>query len=59
MREAMQQLFRDAVEQADVPFVLIAGDRNRRLRIATEAIDALLLANAPDPARKHDANSQE
>jgi NadR type nicotinamide-nucleotide adenylyltransferase len=59
MREAMQQLFRAAVLQSGAPVAVIAGDRDQRLRLATETIDALLLANAPDAARKHDANPQE
>ncbi len=44
MREAMQQLFRDAVSESGAPFVVITGDRDERFARATESIDALLLA---------------
>jgi NadR type nicotinamide-nucleotide adenylyltransferase len=44
LRETMQQLFRDAVDESGVPVATIAGDRTTRLARATEAIDALRLA---------------
>jgi len=55
----MQQLFRAAVHQAGVPVAVITGDRSERFARATEAIDALLLADAPDALREDDANPQE
>jgi NadR type nicotinamide-nucleotide adenylyltransferase len=57
MREEMQRLFREAVNQSGVPAAVITGDRDERFARATEAIDALVLANAPDALREHDANS--
>ncbi len=57
MREQMQLLFRAAVYQSGAPVAVITGDRSERFARATEAIDALLLANAPDALREHDANS--
>lgn len=45
MREAMQQLFRDAVLNTGVPTAAIAGDWPERLQRAIDAIDALLLAS--------------
>ena len=57
MREEMQLLFREAVKQSGAPVAVIMGDRRERLARATEAIDALLLANAPDALREDDANS--
>lgn len=44
MREAMQQLFRDAVLQSGVPTAAITGDWAERLQRAIDAIDALMLA---------------
>lgn len=57
MREQMQQLFRAAVSQSGAPVAVITGDRRERFARATEAIDALLLADAPDGLREDDANS--
>ena len=57
MREQMQLLFRAAVYQSGAPVAVITGDRRERFARAAEAIDALLLANAPDALREHDANS--
>ncbi len=57
MREEMQQLFRAAVNQSGAPVAVIMGDRHERFARANEAIDALLLANAPDALREDDANS--
>lgn len=42
MREEMQSLFRQAVQQSGVPFVVIAGDSDARFAAARSAIDALL-----------------
>ena len=42
MREKVQSLFREAVEQSGVPFVLISGDENLRFERARAAIDDLL-----------------
>jgi len=56
-RGEMQQLFRAAVNQSGAPVALITGDRSERFARATEAIDALVLANAPDALREHDTNS--
>jgi NadR type nicotinamide-nucleotide adenylyltransferase len=57
MREEMQLLFREAVKQSGAPVAVIMGDRRERFARATDAIDALLLANAPDALREDDANS--
>jgi NadR type nicotinamide-nucleotide adenylyltransferase len=57
MREEMQRLFREAVNQSGAPAAVITGDRSERFARATEAIDALVLANAPDALREDDANS--
>jgi hypothetical protein len=38
----MQSLFRQAVEQSGVPFVVIAGDAPTRFAAARTAIDDLL-----------------
>jgi NadR type nicotinamide-nucleotide adenylyltransferase len=59
MRDGMQRLFRDAVNQSGVPVAVITGDRDERLERATEAIDALLLAQTPDAVGEDDANSQK
>jgi NadR type nicotinamide-nucleotide adenylyltransferase len=56
-REEMQQLFRAVVHYSGAPVTVITGDRAERFARATEAIDALLLANAPDALREDDANS--
>lgn len=42
MREEMQSLFRQAVEQSGVPFAVIAGDAETRFATARAAIDDLL-----------------
>jgi NadR type nicotinamide-nucleotide adenylyltransferase len=42
MREEVQSLFRQAVEQSGVPFVVISGDGDARFGAARAAIDALL-----------------
>ena len=42
MREEMQSLFREGVEQSSVPFVVISGDRSERFDKARAAIDELL-----------------
>ncbi len=42
MRDAMQQLFRDAVRLSGVPNVEIRGDRQARRALAVHAIDDLL-----------------
>jgi NadR type nicotinamide-nucleotide adenylyltransferase len=57
MREQVQQLFRAAVYHSGAPVAVITGDRSERFARATEAIDALLLADAPDALREDDANS--
>lgn len=44
MREEMQALFREAVEQSGSPFVVISGDRDQRFAKARAAIDDLLKA---------------
>ena len=41
-RNEMQDLFRDALRDLDVPFVAISGTNEERLRSAIRAIDALL-----------------
>ena len=46
MREAMQQLFVDAVEASGVPFAHVNGSGDARLRSAEKAID-MLLAKRP------------
>lgn len=52
-RDEMQQLFRDAVAASGAPFVTIDGSAERRLHIAVDAIDDLLLdANADEIAPK-------
>ena len=42
MREEMHELFRKAVEDSGVPFVLVSGDERARFETAREAIDDLL-----------------
>jgi len=42
LRNEMQGLFREAVEQSGVPFVVISGDRDERFNDARAAIDDLL-----------------
>jgi len=42
MRGEMQSLFRQAIEQSGVPFVVISGDADARFRAALSAIDGLL-----------------
>ena len=42
MRDEMQSLFRQAVEQSGVPFVVISGDAPTRFAAARRAIDDLL-----------------
>jgi NadR type nicotinamide-nucleotide adenylyltransferase len=61
MRETMQQLFTAAVYASGAPVVAITGrgDRAERLARATEAVDALRLAQPADALRKHDADSQK
>ena len=59
MREDMQRLFRVAVAESGAPVAVITGDRDERLARATEALDALLLAQTPDAVREDDANSQK
>ena len=57
MREDMQRLFRDAVNESGSPVSAITGDRTERFERATEAIDALLLADTADRLREDDPNS--
>jgi len=57
LREQMQQLFRDAVNQSGAPVAVIMGDRDERLERATEAVDALLLLKPDDALREDDANA--
>ena len=57
MRDVMQQLFRDAARDSGVRVVTITGDRDERLRLAAEVIDALHLAKPRHVTREHDANS--
>ena len=57
MRDDMQRLFRDAVQDAGIPVAAITGDRDERLARATDAVDALLLLKADDALREDDANS--
>lgn len=59
MRDEMQRLFRDAVNQSGVPVAVITGGRDERLERATEAVDALLLAQTPDAVGEDDANPQK
>ena len=42
MRDEMQSLFRQAVEQSGVPFVVVSGDADARFAGARTAIDELL-----------------
>lgn len=44
MREAMQELFRDAVRQTAVATAVITGDWTERLQRSVDAVDALVLA---------------
>lgn len=44
MREEIQELFRQAVEQSGTAFVLISGDRDQRFQKARKEIDDLLHA---------------
>lgn len=44
MREAMQELFRDAVRQTGIATAVITGASTERLQRAVDAIDALALA---------------
>ena len=44
MREAMQELFRDAVRETGTAAAVITGDWSERLQRAVDAIDALVLA---------------
>ena len=44
MREAMQELFRDAVRDTGIATAVITGDWSERLQRAVDAIDALVLA---------------
>jgi NadR type nicotinamide-nucleotide adenylyltransferase len=57
MREEMQRLFRYAVNESGAPVAVIIGDRAERFERATEAVDALLLANAADRLREDDPDS--
>jgi len=57
MREEMQRLFRAAVYNSGAPVAAITGSRTERFERATDAIDALLLANAADRLREDDPNS--
>jgi NadR type nicotinamide-nucleotide adenylyltransferase len=57
MREVMQQMFRDAVRDSGVRAVAIAGDRDERLRRATDAIDALHFGQPRHVTREDDANA--
>jgi NadR type nicotinamide-nucleotide adenylyltransferase len=41
-REEMQAMFRTAVAESGVPFIVIKGSWDERLRLATQAIDRLL-----------------
>jgi NadR type nicotinamide-nucleotide adenylyltransferase len=50
MREAMQELFRDAVRQSGIAAATITGDFGERLPRAVDAIDALRLAGANEPS---------
>jgi NadR type nicotinamide-nucleotide adenylyltransferase len=59
MRETMQQLFRVAVYGSGVPVVEISGDRAERFSLATQAIDALRLAQTPHALREDDADSKK
>lgn len=45
MREAMQEMFREAVRNSGVATAVIMGDWRERLQRAIDAIDALLLVN--------------
>lgn len=59
MRETMQRLFRAAVQESGVPVAVIVGARDERFARATEAIDALRLAQPPHAVREHDANAKK
>jgi NadR type nicotinamide-nucleotide adenylyltransferase len=48
MREAMQELFRDAVRQTGVAAAVITGDWSERLQRAVDAIDAMRLAGGAE-----------
>jgi NadR type nicotinamide-nucleotide adenylyltransferase len=47
IRLAMHQRFIDALEAQERPYILLSGAHEDRLRVATEAIDALLAAPYP------------
>lgn len=51
MRDAMQELFREAVRASDVATAVITGDWTERLQRAVDAIDALVLAGGNPRSR--------
>jgi len=57
MRDEMQQLFRDAVMRSGAPVAVITGQGPERLERAVDAVDALLLAQAPNAASKENPDS--
>ena len=58
MREEMQQLFQEAVMGSGTAVAIIRGEGVERFERAVDAIDALLLAQAPNAAAEENSDSQ-
>lgn len=57
LRDEMQELFREAVMRSGAAVAVVSGEGPERLERAIDAVDALLLAQAPDTSPEENSDA--